>query len=205
MYIFFSDSDELSGKSWNMILGRIFSPAFVGTSSHPGKRDEHNTTQHYPTLHYTTLHYTTLHYTTLHYTKLYGLLKQSAQVWRPSSSSTLTEDMQIGHIMWLHTHHTHTHTPHTHTHWHFLRGVMTSTCSHCGLPFCYTLVECQFYVQCSRCHLQVTSRNILGSNSYCVFNFSVFVTECRVCQVSLISDLLLSLWRFSFHSQTYVL
>jgi hypothetical protein len=83
---------------------------------------------------------------------------------------------------------------HTHTHWHLLRGEMTSICSHCGLPFCHILLECQFhYVQCSRCHLQVTSRNVLCSNCYCVFNFSAFVTEWMVCQVSIISCLLLSL------------
>ena len=132
---------------------------------------------------------------TQHNTTLSDLLKQSAQVWRPSSSPTLTEDVQSGHILWPHTH-THTRT-HTHTHTHaltFVTCVMTSTCSHCGLPFCHILVECQFcYVQCSRCHLQVTSRNVLGSDCYCVFNSSAFVTECRVCQVSLISCLLLSL------------
>jgi len=69
-----------------MSLGRIFSPTFVATSSHPGKRDEceHNTTQHN---------------TTQHNTLLYDFLKESAQVWQPSSTSTLTEDMQSGHIL----------------------------------------------------------------------------------------------------------
>jgi hypothetical protein len=135
------------------------------------------------------------------------LLKQSAQVWRPSSSSTLADDMQSGHILWHIPPHTHTHAhTHTHTHWHLLRGVITSTCLRCGLHFCHTLVECQFYyVQCSRCHLQVTSRNVLGSNCYCVFNFSTFVTVCRVCQVSLISDLTVAVTFCLFTSQTYVL
>jgi hypothetical protein len=129
IYLFSFLADELSGRSWNMYLGRIFSPAFVAASSHPGKRDErntaqrsatqrnamqhntqHNTTQHTQhkttqqhnntqyTQHNTTQH-TTTHTHTQHNTTLYVLLKQSAQVWRPSSSSTLADDMQSGHIL----------------------------------------------------------------------------------------------------------
>ena len=141
IYIYFPDSDELSGKSWNMYLGRVL---FCLRCNVFSSRQEKwiGTSQH-----------SNLRFVQ---TTCAGV----ATLFLLHSDSGCAE--------WSHSVTTHTH---THTHWHLLGGEMTSICSHCSLPFfCHILVECQFYYnQCSRCHLQFTSRNVPGSNCYCVF------------------------------------